>query len=145
MALAAHAAVLSGWAVMTPPTLRHMSLVALQANSTRRAVTAEVHYGSGDYAMPRTRATTIGPWEQYIATPEQRLPVGLSRRAAATAPTCTPLGWCSWWVQPCRRPRESAQAQRACAGPTSEQQLQLTQYRKGGQADAAALGPAAPR
>src|SRR6266540_5369235 len=52
----------------------------------------------------------------------------------------TPLGGCGCWLQPCRRPWESAQAQRTRAGPTSEQQLQLTHYRKGGQADARTFG-----
>src|SRR6266487_1802293 len=43
-------------------------------------------------------------------------------------------------VAPRRGAWESAQAQGARAGPTGEQQLQLTQCLEGGQADAAAFG-----
>src|SRR6266508_5552585 len=52
----------------------------------------------------------------------------------------TPLGGCGCWVQPRRRPWQSAQAHRTRAGPTGEQQLQLTQCLEGGQADARTFG-----
>ena len=52
----------------------------------------------------------------------------------------TPLGWYGWWLPPAHRLGQSPQAQGTRAGPTGEQQLQLVQYRKGGQADARTFG-----
>src|SRR6266516_1954151 len=60
--------------------------------------------------------------------------------ASRALPSSTPLGGCGCWLQPAHRPWESAQAHRARAGPTRQQELQLTQCLEGGQADARTFG-----
>jgi hypothetical protein len=52
----------------------------------------------------------------------------------------TPLGGCRCWLPPAHRLGQSALAEGARAGPTGEQQLQLTQCLEGGQADARTFG-----
>jgi hypothetical protein len=64
-AFPAQAAAPSGWKLMTPADVPNTSSIALQSNFSRKAVSAEIHYGGADYGMLRARAAAIGPWERY--------------------------------------------------------------------------------